>query len=68
MQASVDARDRDYIFEELWLLRACYPHRSDYDTRATLTVGDAISYGEQLLRLMRLQQRRRRFGQTHHAA
>jgi hypothetical protein len=70
MQASVDARDRanSDIFEGLWLLRACYPYRSDYDARGTLTVDDAIDYGEQLLRLMHLRDRWSGFGQRHRAA
>ena len=38
------------IFERLWLLRACYPVRSDYDNRRTMSVDEAIAYGEALMR------------------
>jgi hypothetical protein len=66
----MDARDSDPgdNFEHLWLLRACYPHRSDYDIRATLSVREAIAYGEQLLRRTSARGQWRRFGQTHRAA
>jgi hypothetical protein len=56
------------IFEEVWLLRACYRHRSDYDARGTLTVAEAIAYGEQLLRRGSARDQWRGFGQTHRAA
>lgn len=49
--------NRDYgseAFEQLWLLRACYPLRSDYDVRSTLTVDQAVLYGEHLLRNARI--------------
>ncbi len=66
----MDAQDRDRgeIFESLWLLRASYPHRSEYDTRATLSVSETIAYGEQLLRRASAGDQWRRFGQTHRAA
>ena len=44
-------------FEQLWLMRHCYPLRSDYDTRPTLSVDQAIAYGEQLLRLAHVRHR-----------
>jgi hypothetical protein len=62
-----DRANRDN-FEEVWLLRACYPYRSDYDARGTLTVAEAIAYGEQLLRRVSADDRWRRFGQPHRAA
>ena len=66
----MEPRDRadDDIFEEVWLLRACYPYRSDYDARGTLTVAEAIAYGEQLLRRVSARDQWRGFGQTHRAA
>ena len=66
----MEPRDRasDDILEEVWLLRACYPYRSDYDARATLTVAEAVAYGEQLLRRVSAPDRWRGFGQTHRAA
>jgi hypothetical protein len=45
------------IFERLCVLRACYPYRSDYDARSTLSVNEAIAYGEQLLRIVHLRER-----------
>ena len=66
----MDAHDdasRD-TFEGLWLLRACYPYRSDYDARGTLSVNEAITYGEQLMRQVHLKERWRGFGQTNRAA
>ena len=68
MQASMRDPGSGESFEHLWLLRACYPYRSDYDARSLISVNEAITYGEQLLRLMHLRQRWRRFGQTHRAA
>ena len=38
-------------FERLWLLRQCYPLRSDYDRRSAMTIADAIVHAEQLMRL-----------------
>ena len=66
----MDAQDRPNgdIFEGLWLLRVCYPLRSDYDGRGTLSVRDAIDYGEQLMRIQHLRQRWSGFGQRHRAA
>jgi hypothetical protein len=43
--------DRGDTFEGLWLLRACYPYRSDFDAQGTLNIRDAIAYGEHLLRV-----------------
>jgi hypothetical protein len=51
-------------FEQLWLLRACYGLRGDYDSRSTLTVAEAIAYGEQLLRLVRIRERWAGYGTT----
>jgi hypothetical protein len=57
------------IFEGLWLLRACYPFRSDYDARSTMSVSETIAYGEQLMRLMHLRERwSGGFRQRHRAA
>ena len=66
----MDGQDRpgSDIFEELWLLRACYPNRSDFDTRGTLTLNDAIAYGERLMRTVHLRQHLGGFGQRHRAA
>jgi hypothetical protein len=41
-------------FEQLFLLRVCYPYRSDYDARGTLTVDETIAYAEHLLRMARI--------------
>ena len=51
-------------FEQLWLLRACYALRSDYDARSTLNVAEAVAYGEQMLRLVRIRERWRGYGTT----
>lgn len=66
----MDAQDKDRgeIFEGLWLLRACYPYRSDYDARSTLSVPEAVAYGEQLLHRTSVRDQWRGFGQTHRAA
>jgi len=56
--------DAGESFEQLWLLRSCYALRSDYDARSTLNVADAIAYGEQLLRLVRIRERWRGYGTT----
>jgi hypothetical protein len=63
-----DEKDHGAIFEGLWLLRACYPYRSDYDARGTLTVREAIAFGEQLLHRTSVRDQWRGFGQTHRAA
>jgi hypothetical protein len=55
-------------FEQLWLLRHWYAQRSDYDRRSTLTVDEAVAYGEQLLRLIRIRAQWRGYGQAHRAA
>jgi hypothetical protein len=55
-------------FEQLWLLRACYELRSEYDSRSTLSVADAIAYGERLLRLMRIRERSSGYGTTNRTA
>ena len=54
----MDGQDRasSDIFEELWLLRTCYLLRSDYDSRGSLSVTDAIDYGERLMRTVHLRQ------------
>lgn len=67
----MDAHGRpdDDIFEGLWLLRACYPRRSDYDACGTMSISDAIAYGEQLMRTVHLRERwRGGHGQRHPAA
>jgi hypothetical protein len=65
MRESMDGRrPADEAFEQLWLLRACYIRRSDYDRRSLITVGEAIAYGEQLLRLARVRARWRDYGTT----
>jgi hypothetical protein len=48
----MDAQDLDRgdIFESLWLLRASYAYRSEYDARGMLSIPDAIAFGERLLR------------------
>jgi len=56
------------LFERLWLLRACYPMRSAYDGPGTLTVGQAIDYGERLMRAARWQERRTWRGSTRQTA
>jgi hypothetical protein len=45
-------------FERLWLLRRCYALRSSYDATGVLTVAEAITHGERLMRLTRWQERR----------
>lgn len=66
----MDAQDRPSgdIFEALWLLRACYALRSDYDAIGTLSVRGAIDYGEQLMRIQHLRERWSGFGRTHRTA
>jgi len=61
-------RARSDIFEELWLLRTCYRLRSDYDSRGSLSVTDAIDYGERLMRTVHLRQHLDRFGERYRAA
>jgi hypothetical protein len=68
MQKGLDGRrPTDEAFEQLWLLRACYVRRSDYDRRSLITVSEAIVYGEQLLRLARVRARWRDYGTTNRA-
>lgn len=55
-------------FEGLWLLRACYLRRSDYDARGTETVDEAILYGERLMRALHLREHLGGFGERHRAA
>ena len=55
-------------FERLWLLRQCYPRRSDYDRRSDLTVDEAIAFGERLLLLTALHEQWRRRDVQHRAA
>ncbi|HET6379643.1 MAG TPA: hypothetical protein VFH63_01225 [candidate division Zixibacteria bacterium] len=43
-------------FEQLFLLRLCYPYRSDYDARGTMTVDETIAYAEHLLRMARIRE------------
>ena len=58
MEAVMEQHERPgESFEQLWLLRACYALRSDYDSRSTLTVAETVAYGERLLRLVRLRER-----------
>ncbi|HEY7526035.1 MAG TPA: hypothetical protein VIA82_04305 [Candidatus Limnocylindria bacterium] len=57
-------RQAGETFEQLWLLRACYALRSDYDSRSTLTVDEAVAYGQRLLRLVRLRERWSGYGTT----
>jgi hypothetical protein len=57
-------RQADESFEQLWLLRTCYPWRSDYDARSTLSALDAVAYGEQLLRLAHIRERWSNYGTT----
>jgi hypothetical protein len=66
----LDTHDKDHgaIFEDLYLLRASYRYRSDYDTRGTMSVPEAIAYGEQLLHRTSFRDQWRGFGQTHRAA
>jgi hypothetical protein len=61
MERRGEAREN---FEQLWLLRACYALRSDYDAPSTLTVAKTITHGEQLLRLIRIRERWRGYGTT----
>ena len=55
-------------FEHLLLLRACYGLRSEYDSRPTLSVTEAVAHGEQLLRLVRIRERWRGYGAIGRAA
>jgi hypothetical protein len=59
--------DAGESFEQLWLLRACYTLRGDYDSRSTVNVAEAIEYGEQLMRLVRIRERWRRYGAINRA-
>ena len=56
------------IFERLWLLRACYLYRSDYDARSVLSVDEAIEFGEELLRAAHRHERWSGFGQRYRSA
>ena len=49
-------------------MRACYPLRSEYDTRATISVTAAIDYGEQLLHMLNLRDGWRRSSQGRRTA
>lgn len=60
-------RSRDE-FEQLLLLRRCYPWRSDYDACQTLSVAEAILYGEQLMRLARVANHWTGYGPARRAA
>lgn len=53
-------------FERLWLLRRFYPLRSDYDSRSTMSVDDAVQYAEELLRASRPRLGSRGRGQPYH--
>lgn len=66
----MDAQDRASreIFEGLWLLRVSYPFRSEYDARSTLSVHQAIAYGERLMRTAHLRERWSGFGERHRTA
>jgi hypothetical protein len=55
-------------FEQLWLLRQCYSRRSDYDGPSNLSVEDAITFGERLLHLTAVHDRRRGRDFLHRAA
>jgi hypothetical protein len=55
-------------FEQLWLLRQCYPRRSAYDRGSSLTVEDAITFGERLLLLTAVHNRWRGRDFLHRAA
>jgi hypothetical protein len=46
------------IFEQLFLLRRCYPLRSAYDTQPTLSINEAVDYAERLMRLATIRDRR----------
>jgi hypothetical protein len=56
------------LFEQLWLLRHCYPLRSAYDAAGSLSVAQAIEHGERLMRQARWQERRQWRGQSRTAA
>jgi hypothetical protein len=64
---SNDGRPSD-LFERLWLLRACYPMRSAFDDTSTLTIVQAIDYGERLMRAARWERRRTWRGPTRQTA
>jgi hypothetical protein len=53
-----DSKRSGDLFERLWLLRRCYPLRSPYDAVGTLTIAEAITHGERLMRVAHWQERR----------
>jgi hypothetical protein len=59
--------DAGESFEQLWLLRACYSLRSQYDSRSVQTIAEAIAHGEQQLRLSRIRERWRSYGTSKRA-
>jgi hypothetical protein len=67
MQGRMEPLRFGEAFEQLWLLRACYAMRSEYDRRPGLTVREAIAWGEQQLRLMHIREQWRGFGSINRA-
>jgi hypothetical protein len=59
--------DAGELFEQLWLLHACYGLRGEYDSRSVMSVTQAVAYGEQLLRLVRIRERWRGYGTANRA-
>jgi hypothetical protein len=53
MRGSNRSREQSELFEQLWLLRHCYPLRSAYDADGTLPIDEAIEHGERLMRIGR---------------
>ena len=56
------------IFEQLLLLRHCYPLRSDYDRTSSLTIAEAVRMGERLLHLVGVHNRWQGHDSVHRAA
>lgn len=60
-------RQSGEAFEQLWLLRACYAMRSEYDRLSVLSVREAIAWGEQQLRLVHIREQWRGYGSINRA-
>jgi len=56
------------LFEQLCLLRRCYPLRSDYDARSVLSLDQAIAHGEHLMHMATIRDRRAGYRMPRQAA
>jgi hypothetical protein len=55
------------VFDQLCLLRRCYPLRSAYDRRSDLTVDDVVALAERLLTMAAVQHPWRNHNVRHRA-